>query len=158
MVELAMRWTLAVVVLGVVACKGPAREGETCSTDKDCMGDLVCKIGSCRAGAVMHEKMAKQSGVKVESERPAISVGLAGAVRVRSARGQGHVFAMCAADERLIGGWCLPPGYGGDSASIVTQGAGGYSKEDTLGAHWKCEWRQRVEAFALCQKVALPEN
>jgi hypothetical protein len=144
---MAVRGHFVVALVAIAACE-PCRstEGESCDDDSDCRGKLACRDKRCVIGSAMFDDMARQSGVPVTSEKPVASSG-PGAVRVRSAAGKDVVFAVCAPNERVIGGWCDPPGHGG--------GAAGYTNEDTIGGQWKCVFdRKKVRAFALCQLVA----
>ncbi len=149
-----MRVAIAIACLlaGCEACK--ATEGGSCSEDSDCQGRLVCRGERCVVGEALYGDMARQSGVPVTSEAPRAASGGAGAVHVRSAAGEDVALALCAPNERLVGGWCDPPGNGGDNASLTDSGAVGYTKDDTIGARWKCHYEGKaVRAFALCQVV-----
>jgi len=133
-------------------CKGG--DGDRCDEDDDCRGKLVCRAGQCVVGQAGYQDMAKQSGVTVV-ERPAAAASGPGSVHVRTALGEDVALAMCAANERLTGGWCDPPGSGGDSTSLVVSGATNYTPDDTIGAHWKCRWEgESVRAYAFCQVVS----
>lgn len=148
-----MRW-LVVVVIVAASCK--SNEGESCDVDDGCKGKLVCRAGRCAVGEAIYRDMADQSGVPLARERP-VGVAGPGAVRVRSARGAGVAIAICAADERLIGGWCDPAGHGTDNTDFTSQGIVGNTETDTLGAQWKCSLRnETVRAFALCQLATAP--
>ena len=143
---------LAASLLG--ACSPTGDEGEPCDDDPDCFGALVCRDHRCLASPQLIRDMARQSGVKIGSERPAATGGTPGAVRIRSAAARGFAFAVCAPNERLIGGWCDPAGAGGDSASFTVQDVVGNTADDTIGARWKCKHAGlALRAVALCQLV-----
>lgn len=138
----------------VVACKPARSEGETCEDTDECQRGLRCEAGRCVVSSALYQEMAQQSGVELRGERGAPRSS-AGAVRVRSSTAKDFAFALCADDERLLGGWCEPPGTGGDDAKLTQQSAAGYTADDTIGARWRCELEGlQVQAFAMCQRVA----
>jgi len=141
------------MALLVTGCAAKGEHG-SCDDADDCQGSLECIDGICAVGARLHSQMAKQSGVAVQSEKPSLPGGVPGAVRIRSATGRAVAVAMCDADERLIGGWCRPPGAGSDNTSFTKSSVVGHSETDTIGAHWKCNHEGvTVEANAICQKL-----
>jgi len=153
-VRSSMTLAFAFVFLGCM--KGS--EGEKCDDKSDCIGALACVGGVCSIDATLNRTMASQSGVVLAGEKPASPSNALGAVRVRSASGESLAFAICAADERLTGGWCDPMSHGsGDNMYVTSQGVSGHTKTDTIGARWKCELRdETVRAHALCQKILTP--
>ena len=155
---MAVGRSAAVAALALVLVAGCPKHdvGGECDDSSDCMGELRCVSGRCAIDSKLHEKMAKQSGVVVTGERMATATNAGGAVRVRSARAKTIAFAVCAADERLIGGWCSPTSDGsGDSTDVTEHEIVGHTKDDTIGAQWKCTLSgERITAFAMCQKVA----
>ena len=151
--DLAMRMVFALFAL-LLGCSPDKDEGGKCDKDSDCLGELMCVEKRCSVSPALHQQMASQSGAEVAIERKAAPANAAGAVRVRSASGREFVFAVCSANERLIGGWCTPAGSGGESASFTRSAIKGHSETDTIGAQWTCT-RQKAQltAFALCQRV-----